>query len=221
MPLPPWKWPDKPPGKVTALPYAINAKRLYVWTVHGEYNCPACQRLANRCYPWAYWMATIQPGFHDNCDCSLSPAGTYVYESPHDLWGTEPLWWDPTIDPWTFLVQLFDRYIKFLKRQGEGDKYSGFDNLFPVFISESGFTTAAGTLGMSNKGVSPLFNLFKEWLGLGNDKFNARYKIRLNGYGGIGAPSSLAQRKLDDPEVAMPWEGVPSKPVYIPWSLTK
>lgn len=217
MPFNPNAWPEKDPGEVAAISYANNAKQLYVWKTNGE-NCPACNKLANRCYPWAYWQATIQPGFHDNCDCRLVPAGPGVFESPHDLWGTEPLWWDPTLDPWQFLVNLFDRYLKFLQRQGQGDKYSGFDNLFPVFMSETGFTTAPGTLGMGNKNtISPLFDLFKEWLGLGKDKFNARYRIRINGYAGIGSFQSSIWRKLRDPGIYLPSEGVPSEPYDSPY----
>ena len=217
MPVPPYKWPEKDPGEVTAIPYAVNAKRLYVWKTYGS-NCDACNKLANRCYPWAYWQATVTPGFHDGCDCRLVQAPDGVFESPHDLWGTEPIWWDPTLDPWVFLTQLFDRYLKFLQRQGQGDRYSGFDNLFPVFMSESGFTTAGGTIGMGSKTkISPLFDLFKEWLGLGKDKFHAKYKIRVQGMAGVGAFSSLFQRKLRDPEVCLPWEGVPSAPIDSPY----
>ncbi len=50
---------------------------------------------------------------------------------------------DPTLDPWQFLVNLIDRYMKFHQRQGQGYRYPASTILRPVFHDGIRFTTAA------------------------------------------------------------------------------
>lgn len=210
----PWKPYDLPEGEeptVRPMAWTYTATTLAIWKTSGD-NCDACQKLQNRVYPFAYWRATIMPGFHDHCDCRLVAAPAGAFESPHDLWGTDPIWWDPSLDVFTFLSNLFTKYIKWLQTRGQGDKYSGFDNLYPVFMSESGITTAQGTMNYGTKGLSPIFNMFREWLGLGEDKFIAKYKIRVNGFAFVSGGSGIIWRKLRDPEVCLPWENYPTAP---------
>ena len=49
---------------------------LYIltWTTHGE-NCEMCSRLDGTTMTEDEWSASIQPGFHDNCDCTLEVTG--------------------------------------------------------------------------------------------------------------------------------------------------
>jgi hypothetical protein len=146
MPWKPYDWPDdKPPGTFTSQPWVPKSISLVKWSTKGP-NCPACNTLKGRIYPLAYWQATVMPGWHDHCDCRLVYAGTAAIESPHDLWGTEPYWWNPLQSPFEYIAELFKRFSDYFSNRMEGDAYSGFDVLHPVFQSQSGFTTAGWTL---------------------------------------------------------------------------
>jgi hypothetical protein len=147
MPWNPFADPDDyiPVLGLTPMPWVIHSTNLATWTTKGP-NCDACSALAGRSYPLAYWQATIMPGWHHNCDCRLSLAKSWVRESPHDLWGTEPYWWNPLQNPFAYIVGLFDRYLKYFATRTEGDRYSGFDVLEPVFQSNSGITYPSWTM---------------------------------------------------------------------------
>jgi len=210
MPWNPYKYPDKPSNPFTPMAWTLQAKTLMIWKTKGD-NCPACEKLKNRAYPFGYWLATIMPGFHEHCDCSLVPAASWVLESPHDLWGTEPFWWDPTQNVFEFVNNLLNRYWQWLQNRGKGDKYSGFDNLFPVFLSESGITTAGGT--MMSKGINSSFmNMIRRWLGLSEDKLTSNYKIRVFGISGVVGTISTFMHPSSNPEVCLPWESYPTQP---------
>jgi len=185
-----WKppqWPDEqPPGFWTPEPWVPHAHDLCIWKTKGH-NCPACQMLSGRIYPLAYWQATVMPGWHEHCDCRLAAAPEYALESPHDLWGTDPFWWDPTQTLWQFLATLYGRYVDWLSTLGERNPYSGFDNLFPLLMSKSGFTTAGQTL-MS-------------------------YIIRVQGVAGIvGNYNALLTFNQQSPASYLPWEGINPTP---------
>ncbi len=147
MPWKPYDEPDDtvPVGGVTPMPWVHHSNDLAVWVTKGP-NCPACQALSGRSYPLAYWQATIMPGWHKNCNCRLSLAKSWIRESPHDLWGTEPYWWNPTQTPLQYILDLFGRFFNYFSTLQKGDQYSGFDVLDPVFQSNTGFTTAGWTL---------------------------------------------------------------------------
>jgi hypothetical protein len=213
MPWKPYDWPANDPWSIIPMPWVPKASSLCIWKTKGP-NCPACDKLANRVYPLAYWQATVMPGFHEHCDCSLVSAPGGAFASPHDLWGTDPFWWDPSENVVEFLSKLFTRYVQWLANRGKGDIYSGFDNLYPVFMSESGTTTAGGTLQWGRTNFSPLFELFKEWLGLGDEKFTTKYKIRIYGLASVSFGSRSIFEPLAKPQACMPWESYPTEPQY-------
>ena len=146
MPWSPYAWPeDDPLFSLDPVPWVAHAKDLATWVTKGP-NCDACQAFSGRTYPLAYWQATVMPGWHHKCDCRLSLAKAGVLESPHNLWGTEPYWWNPQQTPLEYIVSLLGRFLNFFSNRGKGDQYSGFDNLNPLFQSNTGFTNAGWTL---------------------------------------------------------------------------
>ena len=181
MPWKPFDWPvDDPPFTFRPLPFVYHVMDMATWTTKGM-NCPACNVLKGRTYPLGYWMQTIMPGWHDHCNCSLKLAQVGVLESPHDLWGTEPIWWNPQLTPGEYLANLFQRFLFNFNNREDADFYSGFDNLYPRFMSDSGFTTAGGTI-------------------LG-------YKIRIQGFVEVAASYvGLLNGNKQIPQACLPWE---------------
>lgn len=49
------------------------AETLYKWETHGERDCKRCAALAGEVKSLDEWGGSVMPGFHHNCDCSLSP----------------------------------------------------------------------------------------------------------------------------------------------------
>ena len=79
---------DAPPGTIFENPHGTNSSVKYRWVCKG-WNCPVCQVLSNRIYSLEYWSGTVQPGFHNNCDCSLVPVYSDAPESAHDLFDVD------------------------------------------------------------------------------------------------------------------------------------
>ena len=195
MPWKPYDDPDDeiPVGGFTPMPWVPHSKDLATWVTKGE-NCPACEVLSGRSYPLAYWQATVMPGWHDHCNCRLSVTKSIVLESPHDLWGTEPYWWDPTQTPLQYLTDTLKRFLNYFSNTGKGDQYSGFDVLDPVFKSQSGFTNAGWTL------------------------LNYTIKLKAYGYAGIVGDSNallnINEKKL---KAKLPWEAATTTKTPKPW----
>jgi hypothetical protein len=49
----------------------ISYYEILTWKTHGTINCPQCESLAGTTMSAAEWGASIQPGFHKHCDCTL------------------------------------------------------------------------------------------------------------------------------------------------------
>jgi hypothetical protein len=187
IPWHPYDWPDNdvPVGGFTAMPGARHVKTMATWVTKGN-NCPACNVLKGRTYPLGYWQATVMPGFHEHCDCRLVLAQVGVEESPHDLWGSDPYWWDNSMSPGEYMISMLNRFLAFFNGRQEwwkldGDLYSGFDNLYPIFMSKSGWTNAPWTL--------------------------MDYKIRVFGYASVNASyKSLLDTNKRVTDVCLPWE---------------
>lgn len=152
IPWHPYDWPNDtvPVGGFTPMPWVPHSHDLATWITKGT-NCPACNVLKGRTYPLAYWQATVMPGFHNHCDCRLALAKVGVLESPHDLYGSEPFWWDPTQTLGDYLVNMLNRFLAFFNGRQEwwkldGDAYSGFDNLYPIFLSTNQITSGPWTM---------------------------------------------------------------------------
>jgi len=79
--------------------------QLLIWTTHGE-NCPMCDSLRGRCYPYDVWMSSgVWPGFHRNCNCTLNIAPDDTPISDMDIFGTDldlylESWYGPSILTW-------------------------------------------------------------------------------------------------------------------------
>jgi hypothetical protein len=187
LPWRPFDWPDDEtePGDFTPMPWTPHTIDLATWVTKGT-NCPACNVLKGRTYPFGYWIATVMPGWHKGCDCRLVRSKSGVRESPHDLWGTEPLWWNPTLTLGQYLSQMLQRFLDYFNGRAEwwkldGDAYSGFDNLYPLFMSQNGITSAQWTI--------------------------MDYKIRVQGFVSANASySSLLDTNKVVSNVCLPWE---------------
>ena len=219
MPWKPYDDPDDeiPVGGLTPMPWVPHSKDLATWVTKGP-NCPACEVLSGRSYPLAYWQATVMPGWHDNCDCRLSVTKVNVLESPHDLWGTEPYWWDPTQTPLQYLADTLKRFINYFSNTGKGDQYSGFDVLDPVFKSKNWFTTAGWTLKPKGTNNFPLLSLFYQWTKNYTFSIYPTHNLQLWGYTGIiGSPRALLNSNKKVLKAKLPWEAATTTKTPKPW----
>jgi hypothetical protein len=215
MPVPwtPYAWPDDTTdvGDFTPMPWVSHSRDMATWVTKGP-NCPVCNTMSGRTYPLAYWLATIQPGWHDHCDCRLVKSKSGVLESPHDLYGTEPIWWDPTMTLGQYLTGLLDKFLGFFNGRMDlmkldGDAYSGFDNQNPILKSNNWYTSPAWTI-LSQQKIDtnfPLFSLIYEWA-TSDNYATPNLKINLFGMTGISGNVKAALLNLNPHYAKLPSE---------------
>jgi hypothetical protein len=212
MPTGPWHpydWPDDtlPLGGFTAEPYVFHALDLATWVTKGD-NCPKCNTLSGRTYSLAYWQATVMPGWHNHCDCKLVLSKRGVRESPHNLWGTEPYWWNPQMSIGDYLVQTLNRFLNFFNGRQDllkmnGDAYSGFDNLNPIIKSNSAYTSAPWTMMPETTPADwfPFVKVYNDFCQIANNK------LWLFSFIGIcGNPAALLNQGIQNPFAKLPNE---------------
>ena len=108
----PWpEWQDLNPFTFVDNPGMANSSIKYRWQTVG-FNCPICQIMSNRVYTWEYWRNTVQPGFHEGCDCQLvAVKDQSTPESARNLWSVDQVIFNPnsvTVKEWlqTFFANL-------------------------------------------------------------------------------------------------------------------